>query len=116
MDKAIDIVRQLAAALSVPAEKVWDALVASQTAGSWAVLINILIGLSAGGGTAWLSVRAFRSADPAKKDTGYMFCSLSAVILLTTLIGAASNMREMIIGFAAPEAGAVLEILSKLGK
>ena len=123
MDKVAEIVKQLAAALSVPAEKVWDALVALQIIGSWTILANTLIGVAVCAALAYAARRAFKYAA---KDGGgaeelgsalFAICGiLSAVCGLTALLGVLFGMREMITGFAAPEAGAVLEILSKLGR
>ena len=122
MDKAAEIVKQLAAALSVPAEKVWEALVALQIIGSWTILANTLIGMAVCAALAYAARRAFKYAakdDGGAEELGFVFaiCGvLSAVCGLVALLGVLCGMRAMITGFAAPEAGAVLEILSKLGK
>lgn len=128
MDKAMEIVGKLAEALRVPAEQVWAALVAKQVIGSAAILVNLLICVLVCVVLAVILAKSWKGykAEMAKErctrnEAGYECVSiLSAIILailsLVTVIAATSCMTKLLTGLFAPETGAVLEILSKLGK
>ena len=128
MDKAIEIVKQVAEALRVPAEQVWAALVAKQQIGSAAILVNLLIGMLVCGIAAYVGRKCHNSykVEMAKPHgdrreepytigmaIGYTAAAITSIIIV---IAGTSCMEKMLTGFFAPEVGAVTEIASKLGK
>lgn len=128
MDKAMVIIGKLAEALRVPAEQVWAALVAKQVIGSAAIAANLLICLTLCGVLAIVLAKSWKRYKAEKDKNKYSLetssyeiatgtSAIALVILsLVTFLSGTANMESMLTGFFAPEAGAVLEILSKLGK
>lgn len=126
MDKAVEIVKQVAEDLRVPAEQVWAALVAKQQIGSAAILVNLLVGVLLCGIAACVGRKCRKSynAEMAKPYSerqeepyivemviGYSAAAITAFIVV---IAITSCMEKMLTGLFCPEIGAVTEILNKL--
>ena len=116
MDKAMEMIGNLAQALKVPAEAIWQALVVRQRILAWSNVAELALWLGVTAALALCGRRLIKRGDEPWDSIGIVAVGLAVALALCILCASSMSMRDTLTGFAAPEAGAVLELLSKIGK
>lgn len=111
MDKAMEIAGQLSRALKVPAERVWAALAVKQQVLAWSNTLTALMWLTLIAALSLCGCRLMRERGDGQQFVGFVMLVTAAVMLLGVTCASTFAMNETLMGFAAPEAGAALELL-----